>query len=94
MLNEFEWNIEKAASNFKKHGVSFEEAKTVFDDDFSYSFPDPDHSESELREITIGYTIKNRLVLVFSTVRDNKIRIFSARLASKNERIKYEKEIN
>jgi uncharacterized DUF497 family protein len=90
MFYRFEWNDVKAANNIKKHGVSFEEASTVFDDDYSVTFNDPDHSIQELREITIGLSVKNRLLLVFSTERNNKIRIFSARESAKNERKKYE----
>ena len=51
ILNNFIWDIDKAASNLKKHGVSFDEASTVFDDDNSYTFPDPDHSEIELEKL-------------------------------------------
>ncbi|MCX6155226.1 MAG: BrnT family toxin [Candidatus Kapabacteria bacterium] len=93
MKNRFEWDNEKAASNLIKHKVSFEEAATVFDDALSVTFPDPDHSIKELREITIGYSLKNRVLLVFSTERNNKIRIFSAREASKKERKLYEESI-
>lgn len=89
----FEWDNKKAEINFKKHNVSFEEAKTVFDDPFSFTFNDPDHSIYEQREITIGLSVKNRLILVFSTFKNNKIRIFSSRLATKKERINYEESI-
>ncbi len=90
MHYKFEWDDDKATTNLFKHNVSFEEAATVFDDNLSVTFADPDHSISELREITIGFSIKNRLLLVFSTERNNKIRIFSAREATKQERKKYE----
>jgi uncharacterized DUF497 family protein len=90
MSRQFEWNDDKAAKNLIKHRVSFEEAATVFDDVLSITFIDPDHSIQELREITIGLSLKNRLLLVFSTERNNKIRIFSAREATKQERKKYE----
>lgn len=89
-MYQFVWDNEKAEKNLSKHQVSFNEAATVFDDMLSVTFPDLDHSVKELREITIGFSVKNRLLLVFSTLRDNEIRIFSARLASKHERKKYE----
>ena len=93
MESNFEWDNKKANLNLSKHQVSFEEAQTVFDDRLSATFPDPDHSINELREITIGWSIKNRLLLVFTTQRANKIRIISARVASKNEKRKFEGSI-
>jgi uncharacterized protein len=90
MSFQFEWDSKKATYNLIKHGISFEEASTVFDDELSVTFIDPDHSIQELREITIGLSVKNRLLLIFSTERHNKIRIFSAREATKKERKKYE----
>ena len=90
MTFQFEWDEEKAKKNLLKHKLSFYEAVTVFDDILSVTFLDPDHSIKELREITIGLSVKNRLLLVFSTERNNKIRIFSARESTKKERIKYE----
>ena len=57
----FEWDARKAAANFAKHGVAFEDAATVFLDPLAITFPDPDHSKEERREITIGYTIKEHL---------------------------------
>lgn len=89
----FEWDDDKAEKNVLKHKVSFDEAKTVFDDLLSFTFDDPDHSIIEKREITIGLSIKNRLLLVFSTERDNRIRIFSARESTKTERKNYEESI-
>jgi len=79
--------------NLKKHGISFEEAASVFNDMLAVTFPDEDHSENEYREITIGFSNNNRIILVFSTFRENKIRIISAREATKKERIKYEESI-
>ena len=93
MVDNFEWDPEKAEKNLKKHNISFDEASTVFDDPLSYTFEDPDHSVTEKREITIGLSLKNRIILVFSTLRNNKIRIFSAREATTNERRNYEKTI-
>ena len=90
MTYKFEWDEEKAEKNLLKHKVSFDEAATVFDDMLSVTFPDPDHSMQESRKITIGFSVKNRLLLVFSTERNNKIRIFSAREATKRERREYE----
>ena len=91
MSFNFEWDFEKAKKNLKKHNVNFDEAMTIFDDPLSYTFDDPDHSIDEKREITIGLSIKNRLLLVFSTERNHKIRIFSAREATNYERKNYEK---
>lgn len=90
MTFQFEWDEDKADKNLSKHHVSFDEAATVFDDLLSVTFDDIDHSISEKREITIGFSVKNRLLLVFSTTRSNKIRIYSAREATKKERKKYE----
>ena len=63
MSAKFEWDKDKAASNIKKHGVSFEEASTVFDDPLAYIFDDEDHSADERREIIIGHSNQNRLLL-------------------------------
>jgi len=60
----FEWDARKAAANLRKHGVAFEEAATVFHDPLAMTFPDPDHSEEERREITVGCTIKGRMVFL------------------------------
>lgn len=89
---EFEWDTEKAKSNLSKHGISFEEAKTVFEDPFYVDFYDPDHSESENRYIIIGESSKNRILLVSYTERKNKIRIISSRQVTKQERRTYEEE--
>lgn len=87
----FEWDRNKAATNLKKHEVSFEEAITVFDDPLAVIFDDPDHSDKEDREIIIGRSILKRLVLVCFTERlENVIRIISARLLTKQERQDYE----
>ncbi|BAZ17738.1 hypothetical protein NIES4071_96180 [Calothrix sp. NIES-4071] len=87
---EFEWDNRKAQTNFTKHGVSFEDAKTVFDDPDAYIFNDEWHSINEQREIIIGRDLENRLLLVCFTERQNVIRIISARLATKRERRDYE----
>ncbi|MGL5193273.1 MAG: BrnT family toxin [Chroococcales cyanobacterium] len=87
---EFEWNEAKAASNFVKHGVSFEEAKTVFADPLYVDFYDPDHSEEEDRYIIMGESQQGRLLLVAYTERGNVIRIISARTVTQSERRTYE----
>jgi len=87
---EFEWDETKAAINFKKHGVTFEEAKTVFDNPLALIFDDEKHSVDEHREIIIGHSQKNRLLLVSYTERPNAIRIISARLATRREHEDYE----
>ena len=73
---------------------SFEEAATVFQDPTAWTFPDPDHSEKEHREITIGHTIKQRLVFVSHCEREDSIRIISVRSATRNERRAYEEGID
>ena len=88
----FEWNENKASTSFKKHGVSFEEATTVFGDTLSVTISDPLHSIDEDRFIIIGHSHKNRLVVVVHTDRGDKIRIISARLATKSERNFYERK--
>lgn len=87
---EFEWDPEKAASNFIKHQVSFEAASTVFGDPLSLTIFDPDHSQDEDRYITMGASADGQLLLVSHTDRESRIRIISARLASKRERKAYE----
>ncbi|QZZ20739.1 MULTISPECIES: BrnT family toxin [Cyanophyceae] len=87
---KFEWDQSKAASNLKKHGVSFEEAKTVFDNPLAVIFDDEAHSVDEQREIIIGHSRQNRLLLIAFTERSGNVRIISARLATRNEREDYE----
>lgn len=88
---EFERDKAKAAANFKKHKISLDEASTVFSDPLARVFDDEEHSVEERREIIIGHSIINRLLLVCFTERDeNVIRIFSARQVTKNERQDYE----
>jgi uncharacterized DUF497 family protein len=86
----FQWNNKKSANNLSKHHVSFEEASTVFGDNFSITIADPLHSREEERWITIGYSSKNRMIVAIHTNRGNQIRIISARLATPRERKKYE----
>ena len=86
----FEWNPEKAEANLNKHGVSFEEAETVFTDPLSLTVPDPLHSDEENRFIITGFSDERRQLVIVHTDRNDKIRIISARLATPNERRKYE----
>jgi len=88
-----EWNHRKAAVNLRKHRLSFEEAAIVFRDPLAMTFPDPDHSIEEDREITIGCTMKRRVVFVSHCEREGRIRIISARFATRSERIQYEEGI-
>jgi len=89
-LTEFEWSEDKAASNLAKHGLSFEEALTVFDDPLAAIFDDEGHSTGERREIIIGHSSQGRLVLVSFTERSKAIRIIGARPTTRREREKYE----
>ena len=87
----FEWDESKNSSNQKKHGVSFEEAKSVFTDQFARLISDPDHSDEEDRLILLGTSIHSRLLVVCHCIRINdSIRIISARKADKLEREIYE----
>ncbi|NKQ37090.1 MAG: BrnT family toxin [Chloroflexi bacterium] len=86
----FEWDEEKAITNKRKHGVTFEEAITVFQDPHSITIFDPDHSTDEDRFIDLGYSNKERLLVVIYTERNNKIRIISCRPATRSERRSYE----
>ena len=94
MSLRFEWDLEKAAANLTKHGVSFEEALTVFSDPLARIFDNEDHSNEEEREIIIGHSAKHRLLLVCFTARETAIRLFSARRATKREQQDYEENIS
>ncbi len=87
----FAWDARKAHANLRKHGVSFEEAATAFDDPLSLTTPDPDHSFGEERFILIGRLSSQLLVVVVHVERDDTIQIISARPASRRERVTYEK---
>ena len=87
---EFERDEAKAAANLAKHGVSFEEAQTIFDDPLYVDFYDPDHSQDESRYIIIGLSRQGRLLLVSYTERDAIIRLISAREVTRVEREAYE----
>ncbi|MFQ5485098.1 MAG: BrnT family toxin [Desulfobacterales bacterium] len=91
MKLNFEWDEDKAKANLKKHGVSFEEAITVFLDTFSITMPDPDHSEDEERYIDLGISDKRRVLVVIYTERSSNIRIISCRKAAFSERKLYKK---
>jgi hypothetical protein len=86
----FEWDPKKAKSNVKKHGVSFEDAVTVFYDPLSATFDDPDHSGDEPLFVTIGYSSSNRLLFVSHLDRGEILRIISARTATAHERKRHE----
>lgn len=86
----FKWNEDKADRNHKKHGITFEEAATVFNDPYFIDFYDPDHSEDEDRFIIIGMSNRQRLLIVSYTERLNSIRLISARETTRQERITYE----
>ena len=88
----FAWDAPKAAANLRKHGVSFEEAATVFGDPLAVTFADPDHSEGEPRFITIGESTATLLLVVAHADRGWTIRIISARKATRNERRIYEQD--
>jgi uncharacterized DUF497 family protein len=90
MSLEFEWDDAKARRNLKKHGVSFAEASSVFGDSLARTIPDPLYSEEEDRFITVGESRRHRLLVVVSTDRGDKIRIISARVATRRERKDYE----
>ena len=86
----FEWDEAKAAANFRKHKVTFEEASTIFQDDLSLTGRDPDHSLGEHRFITLGVSAVNRILVVSHAERGDLIRIISARFATRLERKMYE----
>ena len=90
MALQFEWDSKKAESNKRKHGITFEEASTIFGDPLSITVHDPAHSIGEDRFITIGTSVNNKLIVVVHTDRNDIIRIISARKATRNERRQYE----
>jgi hypothetical protein len=89
----FEWDPKKADENLKRHRVAFDEALTVFADPLARIFDDPDHSTDEPREIIVGHSEKQRLLLVSFTERAPKVRIIGARKATKRERKDYEQSL-
>lgn len=93
MSLKFEWDPKKARSNLSKHGVSFAEALTVFGDLLARVFDDEDHSIEEQREIIIGHSAKERMLVVCFTAQGESVRIFSARKATRRERKDYEENV-
>ena len=91
-MSRFEWDPRKAATNLRKHGVSFEEASTVFFDPLSATGNDPDHSAAENRMVTFGVSSSGRLLAVAHTEHGDAIRIISARKATRAERKIYEED--
>ncbi|MEK7672037.1 MAG: BrnT family toxin [Bacteroidota bacterium] len=89
---QYVWDPEKAAGNLRKHGVSFEEAATVFDDTLSQMFYDEEHSYGEARFITMGMSSLGRLLVIGHAERADTIRIITARFATRKERKSYEEE--
>lgn len=86
----YEWDPNKAQTNRRDHAVAFEEAATVFLDPLAMTYSDPDHSYEEDREITIGYSTKQRLLFVSHVQRSNRTRIISAREATRREHEQHE----
>jgi len=86
----FQWDPTKARKNLDKHGVSFDEAASVFHDPLAATGADPDHSEGEERMVTFGLSSAGRLLVVAHTERGDAIRIISARVATQHERRIYE----
>jgi hypothetical protein len=88
----FEWDPGKARNNLAKHGVSFDEASTAFRDALSKTISDPLHAEDEDRFVLIGLSYRDRLLVVVHTERGHRIRIISARPATRAERRRYEED--
>ncbi len=88
----FEWDTEKATANTKKHGVTFDEASTVFGDPLAILIPDPDHSVAEQRYLLLGMSDRRRLLVVAHAERPPRTRLISARRAAPKERRTYEEE--
>jgi uncharacterized DUF497 family protein len=87
---KFDFDPVKATSNLQKHGVSFEEGMTVFNDPLALTINDPVHSEREFRCLTIGMSDRYRLIVVSHTERNRQVRLISVRLATRQERKEYE----
>ncbi len=90
----FEWDEDKARANEAKHGVPFHEAKTVFNDPFAMTIADPDHSRSEFRWLDIGFSVRERILVVWYTERGGRVRIIGCRRATRAERRAYQSESN
>jgi uncharacterized DUF497 family protein len=89
----YEWDPTKAKANLRKHRVSSEEAATVFLDPLAVTYPDPDHSGEEMREITVGHSSKGRVLFLSHTQRGDRTRIIGARGATRREQKQYEETI-
>lgn len=92
MALTFEWDERKSNENIRKHGVSFEEAKTVFNDPFAMTISDPEHSTQEDRYIDVGMSSRGRILMVWYTEREPNIRIIGSRKAPRSERRQYEED--
>lgn len=90
MVLTFEWDQSKSERNEAKRGISFEEAKTVFNDPYAITLDDPDHSHGEYRFIDIGFSSKGEVLVVWYTERSENIRIIGCRKATRSERKKHE----
>jgi uncharacterized DUF497 family protein len=88
----FEWDEEKAKRNEVKHGVTFDEAKTIFNDPFAMTISDPDHSDEEERWLDIGLSAEGRILVIWYTERSERIRIIGSRGATKVEERAYAHE--
>jgi len=86
----FEWDKVKARTNLEKHGITFDEASTAFEDPLSLTIPDPLHSENENRFVLIGYAYRGSLIVVVHTERGDSVRIISARHATRKEKKRHE----
>jgi hypothetical protein len=86
----FEWDPRKAQLNIKRHGISFDEASTAFSDPLSRTIDDPLQTQDEDRFVLIGQSVKGRLLVVVHSERGERVRIVSARMATKKERFRYE----
>lgn len=94
MSLEFEWDAKKAEANCARHGVDFEGALTVFRDPLARIFEDKKHSKDEHREIIVGHSVKQRLMVACFTIRSTRVRIISARRATRLERKDYEENLH
>jgi len=92
MALRFEWDHRKAKSNLRAHGVAFDEATSVFSDSLAITIYDPDHSAAELRFVDVGLSHRGRLLVVSYTERGDRIRLISARPATRNEQRQYYEE--
>lgn len=90
---EFDWDDGKAQANLAKHGVSFQEAASVFDDPLSITFPDPNHSFAEDRSVIVGHSDRGRLLFVSHTDGEGQTRLISAREAMRQEKRVYEEAL-